>query len=244
MNNAGIEFCFLIGLVSFLYSSVGHGGASGYLAVMALLSFSPAEMRQTALVLNILVSLIAFYQFYAAGFFRLRLFLPLAAASVPAAFAGGLISIETGIYNKILGALLLFSVIRLSGMIPMRNSGIHQSSIVVSLILGLVIGFVSGLIGIGGGIILSPVLLLLHWADMKETAAVSALFILVNSIAGLAGTFVDGAQFTADMLYPVIFALSGAVAGSYLGARRLDNIVLKKLLAVVLLIASVKLLSI
>ena len=244
MFSEGILFYVLIMTVSFLYSSVGHGGASGYLAVMALYSLSVSEMRQTALILNILVSLIAFVQFYLAGHFNFRLFLPLAAASVPSAFAGGLITIETGVYNKILGILLLFSVFRFL----FAGSGVHtpktESSIFVSLLIGISIGFISGLIGIGGGVILSPLLLLLNWADMKETAAVSSLFILVNSAAGLAGTLTVGGSFETELLLPVAFALAGGISGAYLGSRKFNNAFLKKILALVLLIASIKLLSI
>jgi uncharacterized membrane protein YfcA len=244
MSGEEILLYFLLATVSFLYSSVGHGGASGYLAIMALFSFGTAEMRQTALLLNILVSLVAFIQFYSAGYFNFRIFLPLAATSVPAAFAGGLITIDTGIYNKVLGILLLFSVFKLSGITPHKQTQSRESSIVISLLIGIAIGFVSGLIGIGGGIILSPILLMLNWADMKETAAVSSLFILVNSVAGLAGTLVDGGTISSNLIWPVIFAIAGGVAGSYLGSRKLNNSFLKKILAIVLLIASVKLLSI
>ncbi len=237
-------FYALILTVSFLYASVGHGGASGYLAIMALFSYGTSEMRQTALILNILVSLTAFIQFYAAGHFDFRLFLPLAAASVPAAFAGGLITVDTGVYNKILGVLLLISVFRFSFARTQSPTPESESSIFFSLLIGLGIGFISGLIGIGGGVILSPILLLLNWTDMKQTAAVSSLFILVNSIAGLAGTLAGGGTIETNLIWPVTFAIAGGILGSYLGSRKFNSGFLKKILALVLLIASIKLLSI
>ena len=234
-------FYFLLLAVAFLYSSVGHGGASGYLALMAFFSFPTDTMRITALLLNIFVSLIAFSQYYRSGFFKWSLFIPFAIASIPAAFFGGLFTVDAGIYKKILALLLIFPVIKLAGLKVSTEQPIKSINIYVALVIGAVIGFFSGMIGIGGGIILSPVILLLHWANMKQSAAVSALFIFVNSIAGLAGCFTKDFHFNNQMGAMIAIALVGGVAGSYFGAKIIENKLLKRMLAAVLVIASVKL---
>ena len=237
-----ILFFILLFWVAFLYSSVGHGGASGYLALMAFFSFAPETMRPTALILNLFVSLTAFIQYHRSGHFRWQLFWPFAIASIPAAFMGGLISIDALWYKKILGVLLLFPVLRLSGVKFNTEEGKKEQTLLASLLIGGTIGLFSGMIGIGGGIILSPVILLLHWANMKQTAAVSALFIFVNSLAGLAGVFTSGFEYKPEIVWLIAVAFAGGLAGSYLGAKKLDNKFLKRLLAFVLLMASLKLL--
>jgi uncharacterized membrane protein YfcA len=236
-----IIFYLLLVIVAFLYSSVGHGGASGYLALMAVFSFAPDTMRPTALLLNIFVSFIAFVQYYRGDFFRWNLFWPFAITSVPAAFIGGMIAIEGGLYKKILAVLLLFSVVRLLGIKFKTQTFDAKKNIYLALLIGVIIGLFSGMIGIGGGIILSPIILLMHWADMKRTAAVSALFIFVNSIAGFAGLFIQGFEFKTEMGWMISIALIGGIAGSYFGANQFKNEFLNKILAVVLLLASVKL---
>ncbi|QNA46228.1 sulfite exporter TauE/SafE family protein [Lacibacter sediminis] len=235
-------FYILLFLVAFLYASVGHGGASGYLALMAIFSIAPDVMKPTALLLNLFVSLTSFIQFYRGGYFRMKLFLPFALASVPFAFLGGLISIDASVYKQILGWLLLLPVIRFIFFSDIQVKEQQHYSLLLAIGIGAVIGFLSGLIGIGGGIILSPVLLLLRWADMKQTAAISALFIFVNSLSGLAGQLTKGIQFTTDMYLYVIIAFAGGLAGAYIGAARLKQGMLKYMLAIVLLIAAVKLL--
>ena len=237
-------FYFLVFLVAFLYSSVGHGGASGYLALLALFSYSTESMRSTALILNIVVSLLAFIQFYRAGYFQWKLFFPFAITSVPAAFVGGLISIDASLYKHILAILLIIPVVKLIGLSPSRANIEKPLHIYIALMIGLLIGFISGIIGIGGGIILSPVILLMNWANMKQTAAVSSLFILVNSIAGLAGIFTNPFHFESEMTLLVLLALAGGLTGAYLGAMKFNIPFLRKLLAVGLLIASIKLMSI
>ena len=236
-----IIFYVLLVLVAFLYSSVGHGGASGYLALMAFFSFAPETMRPTALLLNIFVSLIAFIQYYRAGFFKWSLFWPYAIASIPAAFIGGMITVDAGWYKKILAVLLLFSVVRLLGIQFKTERFDVKQNVFIALLIGAIIGLFSGMIGIGGGIILSPIILLLHWADMKKTAAISALFIFVNSIAGLAGLFTKGFEFKTEMGWMIVLALVGGILGSYFGANKFKNDFLNKILAVVLIIASLKL---
>ena len=240
--SSDILFYILLFLVALMYSSVGHGGASGYLALMAFFSFPSETMRSTALLLNIFVSFTAFVQYYLGGHFRWKLFLPFAIASVPAAFIGGLILMDAKWYKLILGILLLFSVARLVGFKARIDKTKKEQRLVLSLIIGFAIGLISGMIGIGGGIILSPVILLLHWASMKQTAAVSALFILVNSISGITGVFTQGFLFRPDMALMIATAFTGGLLGSYWGAMKVDNWQLKKLLAIVLVMASVKLL--
>lgn len=236
-----ILFYFLLIVVAFLYASVGHGGASGYLALMAFFSFAPETMRPTALLLNIFVSLIAFIQYYRSGYFTWSLFWPFAIASIPASFIGGMITVDAGVYKKILAVLLLFSVIKLLGLHNQTRKLEVKQNMWAALIIGSVIGLFSGMIGIGGGIILSPLILLFLWAEMKQTAAVSALFIFVNSLAGLAGLLTKGFEFKEEMGFMILIALTGGIAGSYFGAKKFNNMLLNKILAVVLIIAAVKL---
>ncbi len=244
MEYSTLLFYFLLPLVAFLYASVGHGGASGYLALMALFSFSPSLMKPTALVLNILVSLLAFYQYKKTVQMNWRLFGLLVVGSIPAAFVGGSIQIDAQVYKQILGAFLFLSVIRLLGFYQLKESVKKEISIPLVLVLGVCIGFISGLIGIGGGIILSPILLLLGWSNLKETSAISALFITVNSIAGIAGTKQTGINWSSE-LYIYIFivlAFIGGLLGSYFGAHKFNLKTLRLLLALVLSLASAKLL--
>jgi hypothetical protein len=235
-------FFGLLFLVAFMYASVGHGGASGYLALMAIFSISPDVMKPTALLLNLFVSLTSFIQFYRGRHFNWKIFLPLALASVPFAFAGGLVSIDSSIYKKILGLLLLLPIIRFLFFRNLRREELRQPDWPVSLLIGSVIGFLSGLIGIGGGIILSPVLLLLRWTDQKQTAAISALFIFVNSLSGLGGQLVKGIQFSPDMFGYVVVAFLGGLCGAYFGALKFNQSVVKYMLASVLMVAAYKLL--
>ena len=236
-----IGFYILLVLVAFLYSSVGHGGASGYLALMAIFSFAPETMRPTALILNVFVSLVAFIQYYRGGHFVWKLFWPFALASVPMAYFGGMITLDALLYKKILGVLLLLSVIRLVWVKMPSKDHLRKLNIPFALNIGGSIGLFSGMIGIGGGIILSPVILLMHWADMKQTAAISALFIFVNSIASLVGLFQKGIVFTDQMGLMLFLAFAGGLAGAYYGAVKLNSKVLRYVLAAVLVMASVKL---
>lgn len=235
-------FCCLLFGVAFLYASVGHGGASGYLALMALFSISPLVMKPTALMLNLFVSTVSFIQFFRAGHFKWKLFWPLAVASIPLSFLGGLIHVDAMVYKKILGLLLLIPVIRFFFFRDMPTGSKRKESLQLSLLIGGSIGLLSGLIGIGGGIILSPVLLLLRWADQKQTAAISALFIFVNSLSGLAGQWARGIQFSQDMVLFVALAFVGGLIGAYYGAQRFKQGVLQHILASVILLAVYKLL--
>lgn len=238
-----ILFFGAILLIAFLYSSVGHGGASGYLALMALWGTEPFLMKPTALILNIFVSGIAFFAYWKSGHFRFRLFFPFAIASFPFAFIGGLIDIEPKLYKIILGIALIFALLRIVITNYQKTDNIVKPSIIVSLIIGAFLGFFSGLIGIGGGIILSPLILLFHWGNMKETAAVSALFIFVNSISGLSSYIIAGNKIiNPDILLMVIVGIVGGILGAYSGGFKLNSNFLRYFLALVLLIASVKLL--
>lgn len=237
-------FYGLLFVVAFLYSSVGHGGASGYLALMALFLISPDVMKPTALMLNLFVSLTSFIQFYRGKHFLWKIFLPLAIASVPMAFIGGMIKLDGEVYKRTLGVFLVFAACRFIFFPNTPVEKLKKSNFYLSLLIGGLIGFLSGLIGIGGGIILSPIILLLRWTDQKQTAAISALFIFVNSAAGLAGQFKHGIEFTNNMVWYVAIAFVGGLFGAYFGALRFKQNILKYVLAVVLLTASVKLLNI
>ena len=241
------EFGLLIPLlfiVAVLYSSVGHGGASGYLALLGLWGFSTGVMRPTALVLNLMVAGISFISFYRAGYFKSRLFWPFALASVPCSFLGGMIELNTSIYKVILGMLLVFATLRMLGIFTQESGQIEKIPIIPALVIGALIGFFSGLIGMGGGVILSPIILLMRWGGVKETAAASALFIWVNSLAGLLGQWNGGVELVPSSWLLLIVALAGGIIGGYAGSFRLNHIYVRRLLAFVLIVASVKLIFI
>jgi len=234
-------FVLLLPIVAFLYASVGHGGASGYLALMAIFSFAPEVMKPTALLLNLFVAGIAFYHYFKAGFFNKRLFLSFAMASIPLAFLGGMIEIDASIYKKVLALLLVFAILKMLNVFGKEGEQIKDVKLWQGLVVGGIIGFFSGLIGIGGGIILTPIILLLHWGKMKEAAAVSALFIWVNSAAGLIGQVSSGVEISSQSFILVAVALVGGFFGSYYGSKKFNNSLLRYLLAFVLIIASIKL---
>lgn len=227
-------------LVAFLYASVGHGGASGYLALMALLSYSAAVMKPTALLLNVMVSLIAFVSFYRARHFRPKLLWPLIAASIPFAYLGSVIPISESLYKQVLGIVLLLSIIRMVLADAEKPVGPAPKWFVISAI-GAGIGLVSGMIGMGGGILLSPVLLLMNWSNQKQTAAISAIFIFLNSLAGIAGQMQKGFALSPQIVYIVVFVLAGGWLGAYIGAEKLKSTYMKYVLAMVLLLAASKL---
>lgn len=236
-----VLFLFLLFAVAFLYASVGHGGASGYLALMALFNFAPPVMKSSALLLNIFVSFIAFVQYYRSGYFKWKLFLPFAVTSIPTAFIGASITVDAVIYKKILGIILIFPILRLLGLFNTESDELKDTNIVIALITGLIIGFLSGLLGIGGGIILSPVILLLHYGNMKQTASVSALFIFVNSIAGFTSLLSKGITIEKAVYIWLLVAVTGGLLGAYWGSKKWNNLWLKRVLAIVLCIASFKL---
>ena len=234
-------FCILLAVVAFLYSSVGHGGASGYLALMAIFAVPVVVMKPSALLLNLFVSGISFFFYYRKEFFKPKLFYPFAITSVPAAFIGGLIPLENNIYSTVLGVVLILVALRLLGFFDSEEKETVTINIPLALIMGFGIGLLSGMIGIGGGVILSPILLFLGWAKIKETAAISSLFIFVNSIAGLSGFFVGNKAIPTEIFYWVPIAVFGGIFGAYYGSNYFPNKVLKYVLATVILMASIKL---
>ena len=241
MDAAPFVFLFLaICLIAFLYSSVGHAGASGYIAVMALWGLAPTTIRPTALVLNILVASLGAFQFWRAGHFTWKLFWPFALLSVPAAYLGGYLQLPTHILKMIIGFVLLLSAARLFFR---RGDPLEviPPSMPTSLGVGVGIGFLSGLTGTGGGIFLTPLLLFCHWARTKQASAVSALFILVNSIAGLAGLVSAKQAIPSLAIALAAAAIIGGAIGSYLGSRRFPVRSISILLATVLVIAGAKL---
>jgi uncharacterized membrane protein YfcA len=228
-----------------LYSSVGHGGASGYLAAMALFGLAPAAMKPTALCLNILVASIATFRFWRAGCFSWPLLWPFAVASVPLAFVGGAITLPTNVYKQIVGATLLYASFRLFLFTRAKADSAAAATkrnvpLPLAIFFGALIGLLSGLTGVGGGIFLSPLLLLAGWADARRTAGVSAAFILVNSIAGLLGNFASVQVLPRAIPYFAFAAIVGGLVGSEFGSRRLASVTIRRLLAVVLVVAGVK----
>lgn len=234
-------FLCVLPVIAFLYAGVGHGGASGYLALMSLFSMAPETMKPTALLLNLFVAGTAFYFYYKEGYFNRKLFLSFAIASIPMAYLGGTIEVETATYKIILGILLIFAILKMLNVFGKENEYIRKVKLWQGLLVGAIIGFFSGLIGIGGGIILSPVILLLHWGKMKEAAAVSALFIWVNSASGLAGQFSNGFTLNSQSLLMVGLAVIGGFLGSYYGSKKMTNKGVHYMLVIVLCAASVKL---
>jgi uncharacterized membrane protein YfcA len=229
-----------ITVVAFLYSSVGHAGASGYIAVMTLCGLSATFIRPTALLLNILVALIGSFQFWQAGYFSWRLFWPFALLSIPAAFLGGYLPVPTAILKIVIGVVLLFSAARLF----FRHgdpADIAPPAVPSAIAIGAGIGFLSGLTGTGGGIFLTPLMLFCHWASIRGAAAVSALFILVNSIAGLTGFISSGRPVPGFAWILAVGAVIAGTLGSYLGSRRFPVRAISIILATVLVLAGCKL---
>ena len=235
----------LLGVLVFvsavLYSSVGHGGASAYLAVMALFGIPPLVMKPAALVMNLGVAGAGTIRFSSAKLVPWRLLLPLCAGSVPAAYVGGLIELPTRSHRVLLGAVLLVAAVRLA--MRLRTDALRPPPPALALAAtGVVFGLVAGLTGVGGGIFLSPLLILARWEETRKTAGASAFFILVNSAAGLAGHLAGGGGIPPAALPLTAVALAGGLLGSWLGARRLVPVTLRRILAAVLLVAGTKLL--
>ncbi len=239
-----------IGLVALLYASVGHAGATGYIAVLTLFGIGPDVIRPTALVLNVLVATIATVQFVRARHFRGHMFWTLAAASVPAASLGGAMQLPTDAFEKLIGIVLAASALKLfcdawpvAATAPPAADGLSPPRPLVLAALGGGIGLLSGLTGVGGGVFLTPVLLALRAAPVKQIAAATAPFILVNSLAGLAGGIIAGRTLPPLSLPVMIAAVVGGAIGSSLGAFHLPVRAIQLLMTAVLAIASVKLLG-
>jgi uncharacterized membrane protein YfcA len=229
-----------ITIVAFLYSSVGHAGASGYIAVMTLCGLAAAFIRPTALVLNILVAMIGSFQFWRAGYFSWRLFWPFALLAVPAAYLGGYLPVPAAVLKIVIGVVLLFSAARLFFR-QGDPADTEAPPVPAAIAMGAGIGFLSGLTGTGGGIFLTPLLLFCHWASIRGAAAVSALFILVNSIAGLVGFMSSGRPVPRFGWILAVAAVVAGTLGSYLGSRRLPVRAISIILATVLVLAGCKL---
>jgi len=228
-------------VAALLYSSVGHGGASAYLAIMALAGVAPGVMKPTALALNILVSAIGTVRFARAGYFSWRIFAPFAATSIPFAFLGGALTLPTLTYRWIVGAVLLVAAYRMLLPAGARAPVRGDPPLLPALFLGAAIGLLAGLTGVGGGIFLSPLLLLTGWAEIRRTAGVSAAFILVNSLAGFAGHLVAVRALPPPVALWGAAAVVGGVLGAGLGSRRLSVATLRYLIGAVLVIAAFKL---
>lgn len=238
------DFLVLAGLAlaAFLYASVGHGGASGYLAVMALAGVAPESMRPAALALNVVVAGIGTWKYLRAGAFDWNVFWPFALVSIPMAYVGGALHVPAGVFKPLVGVALLFAAWRM--FLSTRNAEVvrREMKLGPAFAAGAVMGLLSGMTGVGGGIFLSPLLLLLGWAGTRETSGIAALFILVNSLAGLAGLASQGSLASLPSNFPlwvVAVAVFGWLAAE-LGSKRLQLPVIRKLLAVVLGVAGAK----
>lgn len=231
-------------VVAMLYASVGHGGASGYLAVMALFSMHPAALKPTALILNIVVAGVASWLYLTARQFSWRAFWPFAIASIPASYLGGCFNLPPHLYRPILGVVLLFAAWRLFVRTERPAEEIRSPRLPLAMGVGAVLGFFSGLIGVGGGIFLSPLMVLLGWARVREVSGIAALFILVNSIAGLLGHFgsLQAVPDYAPLL--AVMALAGGTLGALGGSRHLPVPAILKAMAMVLMIAGGKMILI
>jgi uncharacterized membrane protein YfcA len=233
----------LIFIAALLYSSVGHGGASGYLAAMALFNLAPEVMKPTALVLNLFVAGVGTIRYARAGCFSWKIFWPFAVLSIPCAFLGGTRKLPEATYKIILGLVLLFAAWRLA-----HRQSAHAElapkpvDLPAALGWGAGIGLLSGLTGVGGGIFLSPLLLLLGWATIRQTAGVSSAFILVNSVAGLLGHWQSVRALPQQIIWWAPSALLGGLVGAELGSRRFTPLVMRRMLAAVLVVAGVKML--
>lgn len=227
--------------VAALYASVGHGGASGYIAVMALAGVAPAVLRPSALALNVLVSSLAAFHFWRAGYFQWRLLWPFAVTSIPAAFLGGWLTLPDPVYKRLVGGVLLLAAVWLfrTAARP-RAEDPFPPPVWLAAGLGAALGLLAGLTGVGGGIFLSPLLLAAGWAGARETAAVSAVFILVNSVAGLAAQPGALGGLPAGVALWAVAALTGGALGARIGSRRLGGPAIRRLLAAVLVLAGVK----
>jgi len=206
------------------------------------LAVAPEVTRPTALVLNLFVASIGTYQFWRAGYFSWRIFWPFALTSIPFAFIGGMIHLPTQIYKIVLGVVLMLAALRLAWRLAPTDN-IKEPRLLIALAMGAFIGLLSGLVGVGGGIFLTPVLLLMSWSETKTAAGVSAMFILVNSMAGLFGQYSKGALdvLPTEVWIWIAAAVVGGMLGSTLGAKRFDSLTLRRVLAVVLLFAGAKL---
>lgn len=244
ISEAVLLLALLVFAAAVLYASVGHAGASGYLAAMALVGMAPDDMKPAALVLNILVASITTFKFYRAGCFSWPVFWPFALLSVPFAFVGGALVLPAAAYRPVVGVVLLYAAYRLfrQGRGP-SSEAVRPAPARAALVAGAGIGLLSGLTGVGGGIFLSPLLLLAGWSDARTTSGVSAAFILVNSIAGLTGHLTGGLSLPAFLPLLGVAAVVGGWIGAEIGSRRLAPRSIRYVLVAVLVVAAAKMIA-
>ena len=241
----GLESIFILAVLIFiaalLYSSVGHGGGSGYLAAMAIFSMAPLEMKPAALTLNVLVASIATWKYLKAGQFSWSMFWPFALSSIPFAYLGGLILLPGIYYKPIIGLVLIYAAFCFIRDATKPDYTIKSPYISIILLSGAGLGFFSGLVGVGGGIFLSPLLIMLQWENVKKVSGIAAAFVLVNSIAGLLGFLSSNTpQLPEGLSIWAIAAVIGGYIGAEYGSKRFGNPTIKQLLSVVLLVAGIK----
>lgn len=237
-----VLLALLFFLVAVLYAAVGQGGGSGYLAVMGLVGLPAPAMKPTALALNVLVAAIGTWKYYRAGHFAMRLFWPFAVTSVPFAFLGGRLSLPGAAYQRVVGLILLYAAFRLGRRSDEKKPTSRRLAVVWPLLAGGAIGFLSGLVGVGGGIFLGPLLLLAGWATTRTTMSITAAFVLVNSAAGLMGYVTTAAAFPPALGWWLLVAAAGGWLGAEVGSRRLDPLMLNRLLALVLVVGGLRML--
>jgi uncharacterized membrane protein YfcA len=236
-----VLLCALLFGAAFLYAAVGHAGASGYLAAMGIMGIDPQVMKPIALVLNILVASITAFRFHRAGYFSWRTLWPFLVGSIPFSFLGGAIQLPARFYRPLVGLVLLFAAFRLVRYKDPAPESIHQPPVLIAALCGAGLGLLSGLTGTGGGIFLSPLILLAGWAETRTTAGIAATFILCNSIAGLAGNLASMSRLPPELPYYVGAAVAGGLLGAYFGSTRFSVVTFRKLLALVLVVAACKL---
>ena len=234
---------FLIFIIALLYAAVGLGGGSGYLALMGLFNVDPDVMKPTALALNILVTTIGTYKYSRAGYFSWKLFWPFAITSIPFAFLGGRLNLNGDIYKGIVGILLLYAATRLyTTARAAEEKTILPPSLWAALFSGAIIGFIAGITGVGGAIFLSPLILLTGWATTKETAGIATVFVLTNSISGLAGYWSNTFSLPSEIVYWSIAVIFGGWIGAEYGSRKLPDPIIRQVLAAILLLGGIKML--
>lgn len=242
MDSTQLLFLMSLAIIAFCYAAVGHGGASGYIAVFALFGMISPNMKSFVLIMNLSVASISFLQYYKQGHFQLKYFLPFGIGAAPMAYIGASLKIDTQLYHYILAAFLFFSVIYLLGIFKVFEEKLKMNfSVWKALLIALLLGFISGITGVGGGIFLSPILLIFGWLNLKQTAATSALFIVANSLAGLIAINNIALTLNIDLMNKLILVVVFGYLGSYWGVKMQNLKILKQMLALVLLIAAIKL---
>jgi uncharacterized protein len=242
--NWATPLLFVVFAVAFFYSSVGHGGATGYLAALAVLGIAPVDAKVAVLITNVLVAGIACFRFARAGHMDWKILFSFAAASVPCAYFGGQIKISPHSYKLILGGVLTAAGIILFIRSRWQTDDVNLKKFLwpLALVIGAVLGFLAGLTGIGGGVFLSPLLYLFRWVKPKTTGGIAAGFIVLNSLAGLAGAGWEKISHAGPLLWLTLPAVIGALLGTHFGARRWSSVTFSRVLAAVLVFAGGKLL--